>query len=38
MIDILYDYFETVMNRYSDRVDEWVVVNEPDLVGVQRED
>ncbi|PKB81390.1 MAG: hypothetical protein BZY88_06820 [SAR202 cluster bacterium Io17-Chloro-G9] len=29
MINILYDYVETVMNRYSDRIDEWVVVNEP---------
>jgi endo-1,4-beta-xylanase len=29
MIDILYDYFETVMSRYGDRIGEWVVVNEP---------
>jgi len=29
MINIMYDYFEAVINRYSDRVDEWVVVNEP---------
>ena len=29
MIDVLYDYFEAVINRYSDRIDEWVVVNEP---------
>ncbi len=29
MIVILYGYFETVMGRYNDRIDEWVVVNEP---------
>lgn len=29
MIDILYEYIETVMTRYGDKVDEWVVVNEP---------
>ena len=29
MIKILYDYFESVMNRYRDRIDEWIVVNEP---------
>ena len=29
MIKILDDYIDTVMSRYSDRIDEWVVVNEP---------
>ncbi len=29
MIAILYDYFEAVMNRYGNRIHEWVVVNEP---------
>ena len=29
MIGIMYGYIEAVINRYKDRVKEWVVVNEP---------